>query len=157
MEIRPGVISDIPNIKPLLIESWVNHAKNNPDLLDEERMRESDIEGYYRKAMDSPSQSIVLVAEEDGTFAGFIKADVKEIPPFFKHPKILFIDDICVVPEFRRKGAAFSLLAGIEQAAQERGIKRLQARVYTFNESMQRLLDFNDWTIPHSTWDKILD
>lgn len=45
--VREGTREDLPFIKSALIDSWVEHAKNEPDLLDEERMKQSDIKSYY--------------------------------------------------------------------------------------------------------------
>jgi len=155
--IRKGQPKDIPLIKQCLIDSWVEHAKQEPGLLDEERMKASDVEGYYRECFDEPDKHFLFVAEADGKFAGFIRADIKEIPPFFKHPKILYLDDTYVLPEFRRKGIARSLLQRAEELAKEKGIKRLQARVYSFNVEIQKLLESMGYHTPHATWDKAIE
>jgi len=155
INIRQGTPEDIPQIKACLIDSWVEHARNEPELLDEERMRASDVEGYYRAAFDNPN-SHILVAERDGHFAGFIRADVQEIPNFFRHNRILYLDDVCVLPDDRKQGVARSLLQEVEKVAKEAGIQRLQGRIYTFNKPMQSLLLELGYSSPHATWDKVL-
>lgn len=154
--IRAGIPEDIPQIKSCLVDSWVEHARNVPELLDEERMKASDIEGYYRKCFENPDRCFVLVAEVDGKFAGFQRADIQEIPAFFKYNKILFLDDAYVLPEFRRRGIATKLIEEAEKLAKEKGIHRLQGRVYSFNKPVQELLKKMGYTMPHSTWDKVL-
>jgi len=154
--IRRGTAEDIPAIKVCLIDSWVEHARHEPNLLDEERMRASNVEAYYEAALSDPNAH-VLVAERDGQFAGFIRADVQEIPNFFKHNRILFLDDVCVVPEYRHQGIARSLLQEIESVARELSIQRLQGRVYAFNTPAQHLLREMGYTSPHATWDKVLE
>lgn len=155
VSIRRGTISDIPTIKPWLVDSWVMHARHEPDLLEEKRMRESDIEQYYRKGLKSRDCHF-LVAEVDGKPVGFIRADVKQIASFFKHNKILYLDDLYVSKKFRRKGIARLLMLEAEKVAKTKGIKRIQARVYTFNRPTHKLLRSMGYDVPHSTWDKVL-
>ena len=155
MTIRPATIEDISFIKQHLIDSWVEHAKHEPDLLDIEAMKKSSVEEYYEAALKS-SDCYVLVAEVDGKIAGTVRADVEEISKFFKNNTILYIDDVCVAPEFRRQGIAEALLAEVEQIAQKRGIHRLQGRVYTFNKPIQQLLRKAGLRAPYATWDKVL-
>lgn len=155
--IRAGTPEDIAEIKRCLIESWVEHARNVPELLDEGRMKTSDIEGYYKKCFENPDRCFVFVAEVDGKFAGFQRADIQEIAPFFKHNKILYLDDAYILPEFRRMGIATKLIEEAEKLAKEKGIHRLQARVYSFNKPVQELLKKMGYTMPHSTWDKVLE
>lgn len=156
-KIRKGTRDDIPEIKKCLIDSWVNHAKNVSNLLDEDRMRKSDIDGYYKKAFANPETSFIFIAEVDGKFAGFQRSDIQEIPNFFKYNKILYLDDIYVLPEFREQGIATKLIQESEKKAKELGIKRLQARVYSFNKPTQKLLSKLDYSSPYATWDKLLE
>lgn len=155
MKIRPATINDITFIKQCLIDSWVEHAKNEPDLLDEERMRQANIEQYYRDSLQS-DKSFVLIAEVDGNVAGTIRADIQNIPGFFKHNTILYIDDVCVAPEYRQHGVAQELLQAVEAIAKQHNIRRLQGRVYEFNKSAQRLFQKMGYRAPHATWDKVL-
>lgn len=156
MKIRKGNLKDILHIKRCLVDSWVEHAKQVPDLLDENRMRNSDVEAYYEKCLKS-NNCLVLIAEVDGKFSGFQRADVQEISKFFKHSKILYLDDVYVLPEFRKMGIARALVLEVEKIARKRGIKRLQSRIYTFNKPAQNLLKSLGYTMPHSTWDKTLE
>ena len=155
LHIRKAKISDLPIIKECLIDSWVEHAQNEPGLLDEQRMREVDVEGYYKEAFDS-DKTVVFVAEIEGKFAGVQRADIQEIPHFYKDNKIFYLDDAYVVREYRGRGIVRKLIKEVEKVAKERGIKRIQARVYTYNKPMQRALEKLGYHIPHSTWDKLL-
>lgn len=155
MKIRSATLEDIGFIKQHLTDSWVEHAKHEPDLLEEESMKIADVEGYYRAALRSPD-SFVFVAEVDGHIAGTIRADIQDIPKFFKHNKILYIDDVCVAPEYRKAGVAKALLLEVEALAKKRKIRRLQARVYAFNTPAQKLFEKAGYRAPHATWDKLL-
>jgi len=156
IKIRKGIIKDILKIKECLIASWVDHARHVPELLDEERMKESDIEGYYKEAFENSKNSFVIVAEVDGKFAGFQRADIQKIPDFFKHSKILYLDDAYVLSKFRKKGIATLLIKEAEKIAKKNKIKSLQGRVYTYNKPIQNLLTKLGYTFPYSTWNKVI-
>lgn len=156
VKIRKGTPKDIPQIEACLIDSWVEHAIHEPELLDKERMEKSDIDGYYKKAFENSKTSFVIVAEVDGKFVGFQRADIQEIPAFFKDNRILYLDDLCVLPEFRRMGIATLLIKEAEKIANQNKIKRLQGRVYTFNKPVQKLLTGLGYRSPHATWDKVI-
>lgn len=156
IRIREGGIKDLPQIKKCLIDSWVDHARKLPELFDEERMRNSDIDSYYRKAFSNPNVSSIFVAEADGKFAGFIRADIQEIESFFKNNKILYLDDVYVLPKYRKTKVATLLTKEVEKKARELGIKSIQARIYTFNTPAQGLLKSFGYSMPYSTWNKII-
>lgn len=154
--IRAGRVSDIPKIKDCLITSWVEHARRVPELLDKKQMRQSDVETYYKKCFDTTDKCFLFVAEVDGEFAGFQRADIQKIPNFFRHNKILYLDDAYVLPKYRRLGIATKLIIESEKKARKLGIKRIQSRVYAFNKPAQELLSRLGYKSPHSTWDKVL-
>jgi GNAT superfamily N-acetyltransferase len=155
ISIRKANQEDIPFIKECLADSWTSHAKHEPNLLDEERMRQSDVEGYYSPAM-TDNHIHILIAEFERQVAGFIRADEQTIPAFFRYNKILFIDDLYVLQEFRNQGVAKILIQEVEKIARDQGIKRIQARVYSYNKPTQTLLESLSFHSPHATWDKVL-
>lgn len=155
--IRPGKLEDVSQIKDNLINLWVEHAKNEPGLLDENEMRKTDAEGFYKKCFETQDKCFTFVAEDSGKIVGFLKADITEIPSFFIHPKILYLDDLFVLPDYRRQGIAKALILKAEELAKEKNIKRIQARVYTFNTGMHEFLKSLGYHSPHATWDKTLD
>lgn len=153
--IRKATISDIPFIKTCLIDSWVEHAKNHPELMTEERMRQSKIEEYYLKKIEN--KEYVLIAEAAGVRVGLIAAYIQQLESFFKNPEILYIDDVYVVPKYRKLGIAQLLLSEIDTIAKKNGIKRIDGKVYSFNKSMQKLLGKMNYHTPYSNWVKVLE
>ncbi len=97
-----------------------------------------------------------MIAEIEGVNAGLIVAYLKNIGYFFNHQKIIYIDDVYVVKNYRRLGIARMLIAKIEQIAKENKISRLDSRVYTYNKPMQALLISMGYQSPYATWLKIL-
>lgn len=153
--IRKGRSTDLPLFKDHLINMWVEHAQKEPDLLVEEQMRKVDVEAWYKDAFDS-DKTVVFVAEVDGNFAGIVRADIDEIPKFFKDNIIFYLDDAFVLSEYRGRGIIRTLIQEVEKAAKEKGIKRIQVRVYSYNKPMQKALEKCGYSMPHSTWDKVI-
>ncbi len=156
MNLRQANLNDIPFIKDCLIDSWVEHAKNNPDLMTEERMRKSKIEEYYTDAIEN-NKGYTFIAEFDNKKVGLIRAYEDKLADFFKDSNILYIDDLYVLKDFRRKGIAKQLLEEIEKIAKKKGIKRIDARVYTYNHPMQQLLNSFEFKPPYATWVKLVE
>ena len=156
MAIRRASLNDITFIKECLIDSWVEHAKNHPELMTEERMRNSKVEDYYSDAIKN-NKGFTFIVETEGKKTGLVRVYQDKVANFFKDPDILYIDDIYVVKKFRRKGVAKLLLKEVEKIAKQLGIKRIDARVYTFNKPTQKLLESMGFKPPHSTWTKIIN
>lgn len=156
MEIRRGRPADLPEIKKCLIDSWVTHAQHEPDFLDEERMRSSDIETYYHKCFGSEN-CFILIAEDDNKMRGFARVDIQQIQDFFKHTKVLFVDDIYVPQEYRGQHIASLLLKEIEKIARELDIKWIKARIYTWNLAAQRLFESSQFHPLYAEWFKALE
>jgi len=114
------------------------------------------VEEYYGEALDS-ANSHVLIAELEGQRAGMIRADEDEVADFFKDKQILYIDDAAVEENFRRKGVAQALYDEVEKIAKEKGIKRIEGRVYAYNEPIQELLKKRGYRSPYATWVKVLE
>jgi hypothetical protein len=49
--IQAACPEDVSKIKECLIDSWVEHAKAEPGLLDEQRMRESKVKNIIRNVL----------------------------------------------------------------------------------------------------------
>lgn len=156
MVIRKATLEDIPFIKECLIDSWVEHARNNPSLMIEARMRQSKVEEYYSYVINN-DKGYVLIAETDDKKVGLIRAYETKLADFFKDPQILYVDDVYVLKEYRRQGIARVLYMEIEKLAKEKGIKRIDGRIYTYNKPMQKLLENMNYHMPYSTWVKILE
>lgn len=152
--IREAQHKDITEIKNYLTDLWTWHSENEPDLLDEKRMRNYNSQGYCEKCLADPDKCRLFIADDEGKIAGFLKVNIQEIDSFFKNPTILYLDDVFVLPEYRRKGIARSLIEHAEKFAKEKSIKRIQARVYTFNNGMHKCLESLNYRSPYATWDK---
>ncbi len=155
IKIRRAVPKDVPFIKNCLIDSWVDHARNNRDLMTEERMRNSKIEVFYKQVLRK-KDNYILIAEVEEKQVGLIRAYEEKIASFFIDNKIIYIDDIYVARDFRRKGIARKLISEIESIAKQMSIKRIDGRVYSYNLPIEKLLSSMGYHSPYATWVKIL-
>ncbi len=156
MVIRNGKPKDLKEIRPHLIEASLLHIRQEPALFNLKKFTQRKMDKYYLDAIKSKT-SRFFVAEVFGRIAGYIKVDFEAIPKIFKNNEILYMDDLYIVPEFRRMGIARSLLLEVEKLAKKKGLKRIQGRVYTFNSPMQNLMRSLGYDSPHATWDKMLE
>ena len=152
IELRDGAIEDIPQIKELLMESWLEHAQKEPEILDEETMKKEDVGSIYREAYDNSDLFFVRIAEINGQFAGVIKDNIERPEPFWKHRQIARVEDIAVVNEFRRQGVGRKLFRNAKKIAKERGIEQIHSRVYTFNYPMIKLMESEGCHSPHQLY-----
>ncbi len=150
-----AVLEDLTFIRKSLVDSWEEHAKNVPELLDKERLVSFESEEFYIKSLKNNSGSI-LIAEMDDKSVGLIVAYINKLGYFFTHRQTLYIDDIYIVKNYRNMGIAQALIGAIEEYAKNNGVKRLDGRIYTYNEPMQRLLRKLGYISPFSTWVKII-
>jgi len=142
MRIRFGEKSDLPEIGALIKGLWVMHAENNLKFMNEKRIKgytEKHILKYLSVCFKKPQKSYLLIAEEEGIIAGFLKIDIIKIQPFFIENKVLYLDDIYVKSEFREKGISKLLYKEAEKIAKNKKIKMLKARIYTFNSPAQKM------------------
>jgi ribosomal protein S18 acetylase RimI-like enzyme len=84
------------------------------------------------------TQGAVLVAESNGTFAGFVAGWIEETENVGETPdsnRVGYISDICVMPDFRGRRLATRLLSRIEQHLGRAGVTRLRINSLAANQS----------------------
>lgn len=131
------------------------HADEEPEFMNLEVFKKANPEKYYQSV--DGEKSILLIAEDNGTLAGFLKLDVKEIERLFRSKEVLYGDEIYVVEGYRNKGVAKMLLEEAEKIAKQRGIKLMKARVYHFNDKAQSLLQKQGYKALYSEHYKVIE
>jgi GNAT superfamily N-acetyltransferase len=71
---------------------------------------------YYRQCLDEQDKQerIVLIARYGGCFAGQAHLIFQSKYPFFRDNRIPEINDLLVIPEYRKKGVATALMTDAE-------------------------------------------
>lgn len=141
LRLRAAVESDLADIFGLIGE-----------LADYERLREQmvgDIDDLRRHLFAEPHYAHVVIAEWDGSVAGFALY-------FFNYSTFLcrpglYLEDLFVRPEFRGRGVGRGLLQELERRARESGCGRFEWSVLDWNQSA---IDFYHrfGARPHKGW-----
>lgn len=156
MNIRYGTQEDANKYGKYLKEMWLMHVDNEPEFVNRKVVEQSDLKDYFENCFNGSGKSYLFIAEENGGFAGLCKVNIEEIQKFFNQTTILYLDDIYVREEFRKKGVAKLLIAQTEILAKQKGIKWLKCRVYSFNSPAQNLFKLSGFKALYSEYFKVL-
>ena len=135
-QLRPVAESDIDE----LTSCWI-------DLLDEQgRLEErfgasDDAEERWRNDLPSwirDERRLLHVAVSDEQIAGFVRAHRWTPAPVYVLSEEVFIDELYVRPDYRRRGIGRELLEVVEAWAEERELTRLRLSALHRNESGRR-------------------
>ncbi len=109
------------------------HAEHHPDVF-KYPTDASEVEGFFRYQIAADDNSI-FIARAAGHTVGYVWCTVKrkrENP--FKHGReTIYIHQISVDPEYRRKGVGRKLMEAVESLAKEEGICNLALDSWVFN------------------------
>jgi GNAT superfamily N-acetyltransferase len=145
-EIRPAIAGDLPRLMAIdhaCLSDYVwqlELRRENAQVIAtfrEVRLPRAVLVAYphnpFSLADDWQRRDVMLVAVAEGTPVGYICATVKH------KDSIAWVTDIVVAQERRRQGAASALLAGVQNWALERGVKRLILEMQSKNQPCIRL------------------
>jgi GNAT superfamily N-acetyltransferase len=141
--IRDAVIADVPVMLEMLQDSACDQGFPNEVGITEEDLKD---DGFG----DSP-KFLCVIAEWNGQAAGLALF-------FFTYSSwgsktVLYLEDLFVRPEFRKKGVARSLLQRLAELAVKRNCSRMQWLVHAENSSALRFYEttgarrLTDWTV----------
>jgi diamine N-acetyltransferase len=157
MNIRPGTISDVPQIKSFLLDSWLMHAKKEPKFINPKTFENTNLKNYLKNCFNHSYKSYLFVAEDKEKIIGLIKLNIEMIESFFYQNRILYIDDIYVSQNYRKQGIAKKLIEIAVKIAKKRKLKWLKAKIYQFNQPAQRTFESNGFISLYSEDFKILE
>ena len=119
-----------------------------------EDVREDAI-AYHKKALTNDERTI-LVAIEDGEFAGFIYAKREETMPVLKREYDLHIIEVYVREESRQQGIASELLAEIEAWEKAQDCEWASLMVHVDNRAAHSLYKNNEFEVKRNLFAKSL-
>lgn len=141
IDVRPARPADAPDVAALSRLTHALHAAALPHVFqppDGEVVRAADVE----RLLAAPER-LVLVATEDGAFAGYAHAEIEHVAPtaIKRADRVLHVHELAVRPERRRRGVARALLGALRAAAAERALATLSLDVYAFNAEARALYE----------------
>ena len=132
--IRKAKLEDVYKINQLRKELIECHIQNQPKYF--ACKFDDEFENQIVKAIQD-EKSIVMVYEEDNKILGYINAEIFNFEErgISKERKCIWICEICVDKQARRKKIATQLFEFINQIAKDKNIESIELNVWDFNES----------------------
>lgn len=140
MEIRLANIKDLPQIVPLLYDVATIHIESRPDIF---KPKDIKIITNYAKEILEDKNNIVYVADENQMIEGVIVCKIKEVKNHvnLKDSKSLWIDELCVKSDNRKKGIGKCLIYKAKEIAKKEKCIRLELNCWNFNENAIRFYE----------------
>lgn len=134
INIRTAVAEDCERIRPIQEEIANLHHKGRPDLFKTEARYFT--EETFMERLNDPKHTVYIAETDQGEVVGYAFA---WIVSYRDHPTYIdfdcfYIDDICVLKSYRRKGIGKRLFACCKQKGREQKCKMLDLGVWGFNK-----------------------
>jgi ribosomal protein S18 acetylase RimI-like enzyme len=118
---------------------WIDHAKHEPELLDNSYIKNYDVTKYCQRAIRDQNQEI-FIAVEDGKIVGVARLEIEDAPGMYGVKKMIYFDDLVIHPDYRRQGIADKLVDIRLEYAKKMAIRICYSKIYSFNRPAQGLL-----------------
>ncbi len=140
VQIRPAAVGDYEAVNRVFTSELAHHAALLPD-----RFRMTDLvmsRQWFEDLLAQPNKSLQL-ALVDGSIAGLILLIelVSLDDPIYQPRRYLEVDEVAVLPEYRRQGIGRRLMEKAEQMAAARGISTVELHVWEANDQARAFYD----------------
>ncbi|MGP8305094.1 GNAT family N-acetyltransferase [Vibrio sp. YIC-376] len=129
--IKPACIDDLESLNDLMFNLHDEHHVQSPDLFKtaEEIEQEKSIARY----IDHP-ECLVYVAKDEDEIIGFVSGHFCELLSVVSTPVMMgSVDELYVLPDYRKQGVAKTLLDKIESTFIQCGATQMFVEVWDFN------------------------
>jgi len=131
MNIRKATLTDYWVIDPILVELELHHVVLEPDFF-------MPIEHYDRELFDSyidQDDKSMFVAEEEGSITGvaIVALGHWQAVNIFHQRDFAVVEELSVLPTFRRQGIGTALMEAAETWAKQKGVDQMQLSVWAKN------------------------
>jgi diamine N-acetyltransferase len=118
------------------------HSNGAPDVFMAPLQTPQDIE-YVRRVLEN-SDATLYIAQAGKEIVGLVKACIRESPPnipVYVKRRYVYVDNICVLPEYRHTSIGKKLMEAIETWTQEKEVYQLEFNVWDFNKTSLAFFD----------------
>ena len=130
--VRHGLLSDYPRARRVIAETFTFHRKGAPQFF-----RDTDAPPPTRQFIEDlmDGEATFLLAEHDGSVVGFCTVAILQAPDtsFFIPARRAVVDNVGVLPEYRRQGVGRKLMAAAEEWARRKRADRMELSIWEFN------------------------
>ena len=133
MEIRKLAESDYEQVLEQYAAVDELHAQARPDFFVHREKEESYPREAFLENLANPAV-LQLGAFDDDRLVGIVRATLWEESGMVKGLRTVCLDDIYVLPAYRRRGIAAKLFGEVETWAKKQGAVRLELHTWDFNK-----------------------
>ncbi|WP_165311429.1 GNAT family N-acetyltransferase [Vibrio ziniensis] len=147
--IAPAREEDLEELNDLMYELHHEHHVACPEHFKtaEDIEQEKSIARY----LDTP-ECLVYVAKDDDSIIGFITGHFCELVSTVSKPvQMGSIDELYVLPEYRKQGVATLLYKKLEKTFIDYGVQQVFVEVWAFNQNAQHFYEDTGFE-PHISW-----
>ena len=139
--IRKAVGKDISGLAKLLYQVQDVHAKGRPDLFKRGGRKYTDAD--LEVLLEDASRPVFVSVDENGSVEGYAFCILEPVPegPSLQPVRTLYVDDVCVDEDKRRRHIATALYEYVRAFAKENGCDRITLNVWTMNPPAQRFYE----------------
>jgi ribosomal protein S18 acetylase RimI-like enzyme len=133
IKIREAELNDYKSISTLVKEVHSLHVKNRPDVYVD--VENPFTEERFKEILNDEKTRIFVVEDSNNEIIAYSIIEVMTTRniPILKERKFVYIDDLCVSSNHRRKGVRKKLFGYIADYAKNSGYDALELTVWEFN------------------------
>ncbi len=133
MILRKLTETDYPAVLEQYRELDELHVNARPDYFLTRKKEDVFPKEHFVHALEDPDCLLMGAFDGQGRITGTIRATLWQQSGMVKDLKTVCLDDIYVLPEYRRQGIATGLYQAVEQWAREQEANRIDLHVWSFN------------------------
>lgn len=138
IQVFAATSKDLPQLDELMFQLHAHHHYHCPDFFKspEEIEQEKSIARY----LNSPECVVYVAKNSSHSIVGFVTGHFCElVSTVSKAIPMGSIDELFVLPEYRKTGIAKQLLTKVEQTLTDYGVQQIFVEVWSFNQTAQSL------------------
>jgi ribosomal protein S18 acetylase RimI-like enzyme len=154
--IRAATLSDRQQLRRAVIELHDYERRLHSSRLPGDQTADAYLDWVQKRAAD---HGIVLIAEIDGAFAGFVAGWIEEERHIEETPdsnRFAYVSDICVLPAFRRRRIASRLLDAVERRLRGEGVTRVRLCTLAANSAARASYERSGYAAYEVVYEKSL-
>jgi len=147
--VRAARLGDETRLAELLRDIARLHSDGRPDIFKTTQKYSAD---ECLEKIEQGKDPIFVAADGNGTVVGYIFCKVKRIldDPLFVDRVSVYIDDLCVDPEYRKHGIGGLLFDRVTEFAEEISASCIELNVWDFNGEAKRFYEKKGMTVQRS-------
>ncbi len=138
MTIRKMTAADYPAALELFVALDKLHLDARPDWFTEREKEAVFPQEHFAAGVADPECLFLGAFDSQGAMCGLVRATLWQDSGMVKGLKNVCLDNVYVVPEYRRQGIAGKLYHAVESWAKEQGAGRMELHVWDFNKDALR-------------------